>query len=82
MMESGLKRFYWTHAKFRANIILRVVFGDREPETMQILHFDQLCFFFVIYAIQMIVAIVVFAIEVISFRFREARNNEEGIEWM
>lgn len=80
MMENGLDRFYWTFAKFRAQICLRIDFDVREQEMMQMLNFDQLFFFFVIYAIQMIVAIVVFTVEMIGFRFRGARNDVDGIE--
>lgn len=84
MIESGFENFHLEFALLKYHIIN----GDDsssefdERDTMTMLTFDQLFFFFVVYIIEIIIAILVFVIELIVYRLKAARKREEGIEWL
>lgn len=73
MMENGLERFYWTNARFRGRINFRIEKGENrtEPPVFEVLNLEQLSFFFVLYAIQMAIAIIIFILELIVHRLTE-----------
>lgn len=76
MMENGIERFFWSLAKHKARISFAVdVELDNESERAnKILGLNQFFFFFLLYAIQMGTAIMVFIIELIVHRLKTPRS--------
>lgn len=77
LWENGLNQFLWTFAKFNSRINLLAEKGNNEREnTMKVLGMDQLSIFFMVYAIQLFIAIVVFIIELNVHRLNGTMNED------
>lgn len=71
MVENGIDEFFWTFARFTGLINFRVENNraiDDDEMMPKMLGLEQLSMFFILYIVQMIIAIVVFITELYTHR--------------
>lgn len=79
-MENGLDRFFYSLARHKGRIIFRAGRDNWEiKSTMQLVGMNQLSLFFLLYIVQITIAIVIFIIElIITHRMETTENAEDG----
>lgn len=79
MMENGLERFFFNLARHKGRIIFRAEHDNWEiKSTMKLVGMNELLLFFVLYIVQITIAIVTFMIELKTRRLERTKNAEDG----